>query len=77
MSGWIEIVIGRLLVDDEFRAGFLRDPHRALEGLLASDTRSTHTDTASLAELVNAFHQVPTPSRLETADTQSNSPLAE
>ena len=77
MSGWIEIVIGKLLSDHEFRAGFLRDPHRALQGLLPPDTRLTHADTASLGELVTPFHQVRTTNRVEAADAQSDGPLAE
>jgi hypothetical protein len=44
----IESVIGRLVTDEEFRRGFLTDPHRALVDLLDRGTHLTHTEIAAL-----------------------------
>jgi hypothetical protein len=44
----IEIVVGRLVTDDEFRERFLRDPHRVLAALLDSGTHLTHVEIAAL-----------------------------
>jgi hypothetical protein len=72
MSSWIEIVIGKLLTDHEFRARFLRDPHRAIQTLMPPDSRPTHADTASIAELVNPFQQFHTANRVHAADARSD-----
>lgn len=45
----IEIVIGRLVTDEEFRETFLSDPHKALGDLLE---RGTHLTQAEIAALV-------------------------
>jgi hypothetical protein len=42
------MVIGRLVTDDEFRATFRSDPHRALADLLDSGTHLTHVEIAAL-----------------------------
>jgi hypothetical protein len=44
----IEMVIGRLLTDEEFRETFLSDPHRALAELLERGTHLTHAEIAAL-----------------------------
>lgn len=44
----IEMVIGRLVTDEEFREMFLRDPHRALSGLLERGTHLTQSEIAAL-----------------------------
>lgn len=45
----IEMVIGRLVTDEEFRQTFLNDPHQALADLLE---RGTHLTPAEVAALV-------------------------
>ena len=45
----IEMVIGRLVTDEEFRQTFLSDPHLALSELLE---RGTHLTLAEIAALV-------------------------
>ena len=49
----IEIVIGRLLTDEEFRDVFLSSPHRALGVLLEQGTELSHAEVAALVA-VNA-----------------------
>ena len=44
----IELVIGKLVTDEEFRATFLRDPHRALAELLERGTHLSHAEIAAL-----------------------------
>jgi hypothetical protein len=44
----IELVIGRLVTDEEFRATFLVDPHQALGELLERGTHLTHAEIAAL-----------------------------
>jgi len=44
----IEIVIGRLLTDEEFRDTFLSNPYRALGGLLEHGTELSHAEIAAL-----------------------------
>ncbi len=44
----IEMVIGRLVTDEEFRETFLSDPHRALGELLERGTHLTHAEIAAL-----------------------------
>jgi hypothetical protein len=44
----IEMVIGRLLTDEEFRDTFLSNPHRALSELLERGTQLTHAEIAAL-----------------------------
>ena len=45
----IEIVIGRLLTDEQFRDTFLSNPHQALAELLE---RGTHLSNAEIAALI-------------------------
>ena len=45
----IEIIIGRLLTDEDFRRSFSTDPHHALVELLE---RGTHLTQAEIAALV-------------------------
>jgi hypothetical protein len=45
----IEMVIGRLVTDEEFRDTFLSDPHRALGELLE---RGTHLSSAEISALI-------------------------
>lgn len=47
----IEMVIGRLVTDEEFRATFLSDPHRALADLLERGTHLSHTEIAALVAI--------------------------
>jgi hypothetical protein len=47
---WIEIVVGRLVTDEDFRRKFLGDPHRALSELLA---RGSHLTPSEIAALVS------------------------
>jgi hypothetical protein len=44
----IEVVIGRLVTDEEFRQTFASDPQRALGELLERGTRLTPTEIAAL-----------------------------
>jgi len=44
----IEMVIGRLVTDEEFRDTFLGDPHRALGELLERGTHLTHAEIGAL-----------------------------
>lgn len=44
----IEMVIGRLVTDEEFRAAFLTDPQIALGELLERGTHLTHAEIAAL-----------------------------
>jgi hypothetical protein len=44
----IEVVIGRLVTDEEFRNTFLRDPHLALAELLERGTHLTQSEIAAL-----------------------------
>ena len=45
---FVELVIGRLVTDDEFRELFMSDPHRALGELLERGTHLTHVEIAAL-----------------------------
>ena len=47
----IEIVVGRLLTDEEFREQFMSDPHQALAGLLERGTHLTQTEIAALVAI--------------------------
>ena len=76
MHGWIELVLGRLLSDDDFRAGFLRDPHRAIEDLVARDTELTREDTA-VTDRATAWKEIRARHRFTAADLNPNNPLAE
>ena len=55
----VEIVIGRLVTDEQFRRMFQRDPHKALGDLLE---RGTHLSQAEIAALIatdqNLWQQV-------------------
>ena len=51
----IEMVIGRLVTDEEFRATFLRDPHEALAQLLERGTHLTHAEIAALVAMDTEF----------------------
>lgn len=44
----IEIVIGRLMTDEEFRETFSQDPHRALVELLGRGMHLTHVEITAL-----------------------------
>ena len=44
----IEMVVGRLVTDEEFRRTFLEDPHQALGDLLERGTHLTHAEIAAL-----------------------------
>ena len=77
MTGWIEIVIRRLLTDDEFRAGFLRDPHRAIEDIATPDAGLPHADSAALDALATPWKPGRRANPVEAADTQPDMLLAE
>ena len=47
----IEIVIGRLVTDEEFRDTFLGDPHKALGELLERGTHLSHAEIAALVAI--------------------------
>jgi hypothetical protein len=47
---WIEIVVGRLVTDEDFRRKFLDNPHRALSDLL---DRGSHLTPSEIAALVS------------------------
>jgi len=51
----IEMVIGRLVTDEEFRETFLSDPHRALGELLERGTHLTHAEIAALVATDSAL----------------------
>jgi hypothetical protein len=44
----IELVIGRLATDEEFRQTFQADPRQTLAGLLARGTHLNHTEIEAL-----------------------------
>lgn len=44
----IEMVIGRLSTDEEFRQRFIDDPHAVLAELLDNGTHLTHVEIAAL-----------------------------
>ena len=47
----IEIVIGRLITDEQFRFEFLRDPHATLTGLSDRGLELSRTETAALLNI--------------------------
>lgn len=51
----IEIVIGRLVTDEEFRGTFLKDPHQALGDLLERGTHLSHSEIAALIAIDSAL----------------------
>jgi hypothetical protein len=44
----IELLIGRLITDEQFRAEFLRDPERTLHGLCERGLELSRTEMAAL-----------------------------
>lgn len=48
MQRFIEVVIGRLVTDEEFRTAFLRDPRGTVERLLDQGMHLTHLEVAAL-----------------------------
>jgi hypothetical protein len=44
----IEVVVGRLMTDEEFRQRFLRDSHAALRELLEQGMHFTRTEIAAI-----------------------------
>ena len=44
----IEMVIGRLVTDEEFRRAFRADPHAAIDSLLKSGMHLTRSEIAAL-----------------------------
>jgi hypothetical protein len=44
----IEMIVGRLVTDEEFRASFLRDPYQALVDLIDRGTHLSHAEVAAL-----------------------------
>ena len=51
----IEVVIGRLVTDEEFREAFLDDPHQALAGLLERGMHLNHAEIAALVAMDGVF----------------------
>jgi len=51
----VEIIIGRLVTDEEFRDTFLRDPHRALGELLECGVQLSQAEIAALAATDASF----------------------
>ena len=51
----IEMVIGRLVTDEEFRQTFLNDAHRALTDLLDQGTHLTHAEITALVATDSAL----------------------
>jgi len=47
----IEIVIGRLLTDEEFRESFLKDPARSLSDLCEAGTQLTRSEINALVSI--------------------------
>jgi len=47
----IEIVIGRLLTDEEFRESFIRDPERVLHDLSDTGIHLTRSEIAALVSM--------------------------
>ena len=47
----MEVVIGRLLTDEDFRETFMTDPHSAIRELLERETRLDHTEIAALLRI--------------------------
>jgi hypothetical protein len=44
----IEVVIGRLVTDEEFRATFVKDPHQVIEQLVERGIHLTPAEVAAL-----------------------------
>ena len=44
----IEILVGRLITDEQFRTEFLRDPERTLRGLIERGLELSRTEMAAL-----------------------------
>ena len=44
----IEMIVGRLVTDEAFRATFLRDPYQALVELIDRGTHLSHAEVAAL-----------------------------
>ena len=51
----IEVVIGRLVTDEDFRQTFVRDPRTALAELLERGTHLTHAEIAALVATGTGF----------------------
>ena len=50
----IEMVIGRLVTDEEFRRAFRADPHQAIAGLLKTGMHLTRAEIAALVSMDSA-----------------------
>jgi hypothetical protein len=44
----IEMIVGRLVTDEAFRASFLRDPYQALVDLIDRGTHLSHAEVVAL-----------------------------
>jgi hypothetical protein len=44
----VEVIVGRLITDEEFRQAFVREPRRALEDLAAQGVSLTATEIRAL-----------------------------
>ena len=70
----IEVIIGRLVTDEEFRATFVRDPLRVIEQLIERGIHLTHAEVVALmatdAELWERVADSVDP-RLQKADLKS------
>lgn len=47
----VELLIGRLLTDEEFRQTFVSDPEGALRHMLESGTHLTHSEIAAMVAI--------------------------
>jgi len=54
----IEVVIGRLVTDEEFRDTFAKDPHQALVDLLERGMHLTVTEIAALVATDSALWEM-------------------
>ncbi len=70
----VELVIGRLVTDEDFRKGFQRNPAAALEALAASGIELNRVEREALLELDSAALEVLMPTlspRLQRAGIPS------
>jgi hypothetical protein len=54
---WIEIVVGRLVTDEDFRRRFLADPSRVIEEIVDQGTHLTPSEITALIAVESGLWQ--------------------